>query len=69
MDYCLTPKYQVLENIQNEAIPNEALVRRCCWTTVCRVRARQMWAVDKEIWSNICAKRGYLRAQQNSRGF
>ena len=69
MCYCSTREHEILEDIQKEAIPEEALMNKCCWTTICRVRARNMTKVNADNWSKICQKRGYLRYRQNPRGF
>ena len=69
MCYCDNKQYVVLKDIVEDSIPDEALVSKCCWSTICRARSKNMESVQEETWSAICTKRGYLLARQNSRGF
>jgi hypothetical protein len=69
MCYCAVSRQVILKDIESSSVPDEALVRSCCWETVCRVRAWNLEAVDSEVWRDLCAKRGYLFGRQNPRGF
>jgi hypothetical protein len=60
---------EILEWIQNQTLPSEALMRSCCWRRICQVRGRHFDLVEPETWSDICRERGYLYARQNPRGF
>lgn len=69
MCYCLTPESIILKQLQDGSLPEDALVKKCCWRTICKVRGKNLYFTDPEIWSEICHKRGYLLYRQNSRGF
>ena len=60
---------QILEWIQNQTLPSEALVRSCCWRRICQVRGYYPGEVGIETWIEVCRERGYLYAGQNPRGF
>ena len=67
--YCEKAENVVLSDIQNGTVPDEALVNKHCWQWICTVRADWLSSVNEETWRELCAKRGYLRARQNPRGF
>lgn len=67
--YCNVGEYSVLRDFMNGSVPEAALVYSCCWSHICRVRGLHFNDVPEETWREICARRGYLRARQNSRGF
>jgi len=76
--YCDTPQKQVLADLKHGSIPDEALVRSCCYRWICKVRAifrfglsdgSSDWEQEAEAWSELCRKKGYLRSRQNPRGF
>jgi len=68
---CICKEYnqEILKMIKNESLPDEALVNTCCWKRICEVRGLNFSAVNSEVWRSICAKRGFLQARQNPRGF
>jgi hypothetical protein len=51
------------------SLPSEALVRNCCWSEICRIRATIQPKISEEDWSHICFTRGYLLSRHNPRGF
>lgn len=68
--YCGKTEKEIKHDIERGGIPDDALVRECCWKTICEVRGR--WCdldAVAEIWEEITRKRGYLLARQNPRGF
>jgi hypothetical protein len=70
MCYCnIHSNEEILEDIVDETVPDEALVNNCCWRRICRARGLQTWRVDNEKWRQLCARRGYLFSRQNPRGF
>ena len=77
MCYCDNDDENILSDLKLQRIPADALVRSCCWRRICQVRGRSFsgsdktppWDPDGTIWSELCAKRGYLCDRQNPRGF
>lgn len=77
MCYCDSDDETILSDLKVEAVPDEALVRNCCWRRISQVRGRSFsgaetspsWDSDGTIWKELCRKRGYLHARQNPRGF
>jgi hypothetical protein len=69
MCYCDSPEDQILLDIGRGSVPEDALVRACCWREICRTRGRNFDRVDADVWRQVCAKRGFLYARQNPRGF
>jgi hypothetical protein len=67
--YCELDDHDILNDIQNTSIPSEVLVESCSWRRICQVRGRNFYAVDDDVWSQICKERGYLFSRSNSRGF
>jgi hypothetical protein len=67
--YCNVGDVSVLKDLINGSVPDAALVYRCCWVHICRVRGLNFRAVDDETWREICQRRGYLRERENPRGF
>ncbi len=77
MCYCDNSDEAILRDIQGQAVPDDALVRDCCWSRISQVRGRTfmgsestpVWDPEGDIWKELCRKRGYLYARQNPRGF
>ncbi len=76
--YCETPQKQVLADLKHGSIPDEALLRDCCYKWICKVRGTSRFGLpdgspdyekEAEAWSELCRKKGYLRSRQNPRGF
>lgn len=69
MCYCDESDEDILDDLNREDVPSEALVRECCWKRICEVRGWNINSVDPEVWRRICTERGYLLSRQNPRGF
>jgi hypothetical protein len=67
--YCKLPDQEVLADLKEGSIPDEALVFSCCWKNICRVRGLFFNLVPAETWIEICRKRGYIQHRENPRGF
>jgi len=76
--YCETPREQVLADLKHGSIPDEALVRNCCYKWICKVRGTFGFGLQEgssdyeneaEAWRELCRKMRYLRQRQNPRGF
>ena len=60
---------EVIDDINEQRIPNEWLVDGDTWSEICRARGQHFNLVDPEAWSELCRRRGYLLYRQDSRGF
>jgi hypothetical protein len=59
----------LLNNLRYSTPADEALVRGCCWSQICRVYSSHRNLIPSENWQEICRIRGYMLARQNARGF
>ena len=60
--YCIkNAEYEILDDIESDSVPDEALENDCCWREICRVRGRHFSEVDDETWRSICRRRGYVK--------
>jgi hypothetical protein len=59
-------EYDVLHDLQLEAVPKDALARSCCWKWICTVRGWHRDELDAETWRAICQARGYVRAMRGT---
>ncbi len=71
MCYCEKEDEVIFEDIRRNDIPEEAMVRNCCWKRICQVRGRYFESepIDTELWKEICQKRGYLHSKTEPSGF
>jgi len=67
--YCNLPDEEVLADLKEDSIPDEALLYSCCWKNICRVRGLFFNLVSAETWIEICRRRGYIKQRENPRGF
>ena len=67
--YCSTSDEEILDDLTEDSIPDEALVFSCCWKNICRVRGLFFNLVAEETWIEICRRRGYIQQRENPRGF
>ena len=67
--YCDSGEKAILTDLLRETIPDEALMQRCCWREICRVKALHSTAIADDDWSELSRRRGYLLKRQNPRGF
>ncbi|MBN1943491.1 MAG: hypothetical protein JW849_09395 [Phycisphaerae bacterium] len=61
MTYDELPAHEILDDIQHENVPDNALLDAQCWRTICDVQARYPRDVDPDIWKELCRRRGQLR--------
>lgn len=66
--YCDTSPQIILKDLLEGTIPDEALVRDCCWKEICRVRGSNVDAADSEQWRELCRRRGLLLASHDPWG-
>jgi len=77
MCYCNNEDAAILKDLMLQAVPDDALVRNCCWSRISQVRGRSFsgaesspsWDPEGTIWKELCRKRGYLQVRENPRGF
>jgi hypothetical protein len=67
--YCHLPDEEILADLKEGSIPDEALVYSCCWKNICRVRGLYFNLVPPDVWIEICRRRGYIQQRENPRGF
>lgn len=67
--YCNSSYDEILIDIKESVVPDDALLNSCCWKTICRVRGLYFNMVDPEMWRELCQRRGYIQQRENPRGF
>jgi hypothetical protein len=75
MCYCESADEVILKDLVAQGVPDEALLRSCCWSRISQVRGRTFmgsesspsWDPGGNIWSELCRQRGHLQAGQNTR--
>ena len=67
--YCNLADEEILDDLKDGSVPDEALVFSCCWKNICRVRGLSFGQVPDETWTEICRRRGYIQQRENPRGF
>lgn len=76
--YCDKSENEVLDDLRRGSVPDEALVRSCCYKWICKVRGTTRFGLaesssdyeeEAEKWRELCKKRKYLFNRQNPRGF
>lgn len=68
MCYCDTSDNAILNDLTRQAVPDDALLSKCCWKRISEVSGRTFtgsentpsWDPDGEIWKALCRKRGHL---------
>lgn len=60
--YCNFPTERIRQDILQCAVPESALVRRCCWKRICQVQAKSLRR-DSPEWSKLCRLRSQLPAR------
>ena len=53
MRYCSTSELQIVKDINEVAMPVDALTEDHCWKTICRVRGRNVSKVDAHGASSV----------------
>jgi hypothetical protein len=69
MCYCDLGSLPTIEEINQNTVPDDALVCTPCWRRICSIRGLSFGAIDPEAWRELCTKRGYLFSRENPRGF
>jgi len=60
---------EIVKAINSDSVASDDLVSRDAWVRICKIRGRNLAAVDEEAWQALCARRGYLLLRRNPRGF
>lgn len=55
--FCDRSYRDIKRDIDNDNIPDSALLNKCCWKKICYVRARFGVTVD---WTELCRRRGWV---------
>jgi hypothetical protein len=61
MAYYEKPDLDILDDIQHDEVPDEALTDAMCWQRICEVQAHHPRDVDPDVWTELCRRRGRLR--------
>jgi hypothetical protein len=65
--YCNSPERTILRDIQRRGteIPEEAFLKKCCWSTICGVRQKYWYKVGiySETWRDLCARMTSIRSR------
>lgn len=64
MCYCDKSENEILDHLKRSLVPDDALLRLCCWRKICQVRGKRFNELDDRTWNNLCDKRIALNAQQ-----
>ena len=60
---------RIFDALYGGLIPDDALVKRCCWKKICKARSTDIYKIGDLPWQELCKRRGYLLNRQNPRGF
>ena len=60
---------KIVQAINSDSVASDELVSRDEWVRVCKIRGRNLAAVDEEAWQALCARRRHLLLRRNPRGF
>ena len=65
--YCNSPEHTILRDIQRRGtgIPDEAFLKKCCWSKICGVREKYRYKVGihSETWRDVCARMTSIRSR------
>lgn len=68
MCYCDKPEQEILGDLKRGSVPDEALLRSCCWRKIRQVRGNRFHEIDDGTWNTLCDKRVQLNARRNPAG-
>ncbi len=68
MCYCDKSENEILDHLKRSLVPDDALLRLCCWRKICQVREKRFNELDDRTWNALCDKRVALNAQQKPAG-
>jgi hypothetical protein len=63
MCYCEKAEKEILADLQKAAVPDEALLRECCWKKVRQVRGKRFQEISDLMWTKLCDRRVQLTMQ------
>jgi len=58
--YCSKRIDEILKDMFDDSVSDDALLRSCCWSKICSVNWRMSKYFDRYFWSELCRRRGYL---------
>ncbi len=67
--YLMKSDLDIVEDINNDRVPDDVLDSREEWSRICSARGRNFHKINEEAWRELCKRRGYLRYRRNPRGF
>ncbi len=51
MCYCDKSEIEIRDDLERGSVPDEALVRSCCWSKICTVQGS---VLNDETWEEVC---------------
>jgi hypothetical protein len=63
MCYCEKSEKELFSDLKGGAVPDEALLRPCCWKKICQVRGKWFKEISDLTWTKLCDKRVQLTTQ------
>ncbi len=66
MCYCNGDDISILTDIVRDQVPDDALLRSCCWSRLSQVRGYALGIVTTDIWTELCRRRGKLMSESTS---
>ncbi|MGH7255848.1 MAG: hypothetical protein ACREI3_08735 [Nitrospirales bacterium] len=64
MCYCEKPEQELFKDLKQASVPDDALLRACCWRRLCQIRGNWLHEVSDGAWGGLCDRRAQLAKQQ-----
>ena len=64
MCYCEKPDIEIGKDLKSGTVPDDALLRNCCWRKICKVRGKWFQEIGDLAWSQLCDKRAELSGKE-----
>lgn len=63
MCYCDKPETEIGKDVKDGKVPDEMLLRDCCWRKICKVRGMWFQEIGDLAWARLCDKRSRAQAE------
>jgi len=64
--YCEKSWLEIAKDLDEGVIPDEALIKKCCWKRICQINAKKVKNLCRSDWSALCKRRGHLQTTARS---